>query len=226
MAGPSKQKVVIVGAGPVGSLAALYAASRGDDVELYELRGDQGLWPFLLLTSVFKNPSSFVLSVRYSFGFLDLRDPSTIPLNFTKSINLALSERGINAMKRSEHTKVIDAILRDAIPMYGRMIHGKDALGKLWEAAQAYDVHGRAINSVDRAILNNALLDELDRTPNVKLFFNYKLTGADFRARKAWFERRVPEGANNSSKPKSQRASEIEVQFDFLIGADGAHSAT
>lgn len=46
-------------------------------------------------------------------------------------------------MKRSEHTKVIDAILRDAIPMYGRMIHGKDALGKLWEAAQAYDVHGR-----------------------------------------------------------------------------------
>lgn len=34
-----RQKVVIVGAGPVGSLAALYAASRGDDVELYELRG-------------------------------------------------------------------------------------------------------------------------------------------------------------------------------------------
>lgn len=34
-----KQKVVIVGAGPVGSLAALYAASRGDDVEIYELRG-------------------------------------------------------------------------------------------------------------------------------------------------------------------------------------------
>lgn len=33
------QKVVIVGAGPVGSLAALYAAARGDDVELYELRG-------------------------------------------------------------------------------------------------------------------------------------------------------------------------------------------
>lgn len=33
------QKVVIVGAGPVGSLAALYAAARGDDVEVYELRG-------------------------------------------------------------------------------------------------------------------------------------------------------------------------------------------
>lgn len=32
-------KVVVVGAGPVGSLAALYAARKGDDVEVYELRG-------------------------------------------------------------------------------------------------------------------------------------------------------------------------------------------
>ncbi len=32
------QKVVVVGAGPVGSLAALYAAKRGYQVELYELR--------------------------------------------------------------------------------------------------------------------------------------------------------------------------------------------
>jgi len=35
----SKQKVVIVGAGPVGALAALYAAGRGHEVEVYELRG-------------------------------------------------------------------------------------------------------------------------------------------------------------------------------------------
>lgn len=41
---PSRpQKLVIVGAGPVGSLAALYAAARGDDVELYELRGGKSL---------------------------------------------------------------------------------------------------------------------------------------------------------------------------------------
>ena len=33
-----RQKVVIVGAGPVGALAALYAANRGDDVHVYELR--------------------------------------------------------------------------------------------------------------------------------------------------------------------------------------------
>ena len=35
----NKQKVIVVGAGPVGALAALYAAKRGDDVHIYELRG-------------------------------------------------------------------------------------------------------------------------------------------------------------------------------------------
>jgi hypothetical protein len=34
-----REKVIVVGAGPVGSLAALYAANRGNDVEVYELRG-------------------------------------------------------------------------------------------------------------------------------------------------------------------------------------------
>jgi hypothetical protein len=36
-----REKVIVVGAGPVGSLAALYAANRGNDVEVYELRGGE-----------------------------------------------------------------------------------------------------------------------------------------------------------------------------------------
>ena len=32
------QRTVICGAGPVGALAALYAAKRGDDVHVYEMR--------------------------------------------------------------------------------------------------------------------------------------------------------------------------------------------
>ena len=56
---------------------------------------------------------------------------------------------------------------------------------------------------------------------NVKLFFNHKLTGADFKKKTAWFERRMEEPAG-----EDRRAPEIEVNFDFLIGADGAHSAT
>ena len=36
------QKVIVVGAGPVGALAALYAGKRGDEVHVYELR--DGEW--------------------------------------------------------------------------------------------------------------------------------------------------------------------------------------
>jgi len=39
MAGDKKgQKTIVIGAGPVGTLAAIYAAQRGHDVEIYELR--------------------------------------------------------------------------------------------------------------------------------------------------------------------------------------------
>lgn len=68
-----------------------------------------------------------------------------MPLNFTKSINLALSERGITSMLHSDRADLIDNVLREAIPMHGRMIHGRDN-GDLWEAAQTYDVHGRVCN--------------------------------------------------------------------------------
>lgn len=43
----TKPKVVIVGAGPVGSLAALYAASRGYQVEVYDLRSSECLSRYL-----------------------------------------------------------------------------------------------------------------------------------------------------------------------------------
>ena len=43
------QKVIVVGAGPVGALAALYAGKRGDDVHVYELR--DGEWLYLSMTS-------------------------------------------------------------------------------------------------------------------------------------------------------------------------------
>ncbi|OAA53519.1 FAD dependent oxidoreductase [Niveomyces insectorum RCEF 264] len=176
-----KQKIVVVGAGPVGSLAALYAAQRGYQVEIYELRND-------------------------------LRDPSTTPLNFTKSINLALSERGIRALRQSGEAGLVDHVFDATIPMRGRMIHGRRPSGELYEEAQDYDVHGRTIFAIDRAKLNGRLLDILEKLPNVHIFFNHKLTGADLRACKAWFE--VQDAAR----------CKVEVNFDFLIGADGAHS--
>jgi kynurenine 3-monooxygenase len=106
------QRIVVVGAGPVGALAALYAANRGDQVDVYELRGD-------------------------------LRHPSTIPLNFTRSINLALSERGMTAMKHAGCPGLLESVVQETIPMYGRMIHTTRKDGALLEKSQQYDIHHR-----------------------------------------------------------------------------------
>lgn len=147
-----------------------------------------------------------------------------MPLNFTKSINLALSERGINAMRPVQHY-LIDEIMKETIPMHGRMIHGKDKNGNFTQTSQIYDVHGRHINAVDRAQLNRRLLDALDDMPNVKFFFNHKLTGADFKTKRAWFEIHDKPPEKPATALNRNRYSELEVQFDLMIGADGAHSA-
>jgi len=189
-----RQKTVVVGSGPVGSLAALYAAQRGDDVEVYDLRGD-------------------------------LRDPLTVPLNFTKSINLALSERGINSIRHANRPDLLESILAETLPMYGRMIHG-ERNGSLFEESQAYDIHGRFIRACDRALLTTRLLSELEQMPNVKFFFHHKLVGADFKRKLAWFEAKLPSNkSSNGSSDGGRNVVEVEVSFDFMMGADGAHSS-
>jgi len=69
-----------------------------------------------------------------------------VPLNFTKSINLALSERGVYSMKKANCPGLLDSILDDTIPMHGRMIHGIKN-DELFEESQIYDVHGRVSDS-------------------------------------------------------------------------------
>ena len=124
-------------------------------------------------------------------------------------------------MKQANQEGLVEAVLKETIPMHGRMIRGKDKHGNLTEGAQQYDVHGRSIHAVDRSNLNKRLLNALESIPNVNLYFNHKLTGADFKTRKAWFEKR----STSETESDGSRAPEIEVAFDLLIGADGAHSA-
>lgn len=78
----------------------------------------------------------------------DLRDPSTTPLNFTKSINLALSERGINSMRKAQCEGLLEDVLQQTIPMHARMIHGRRKNGEIYEESQQYDVHGRVCNTL------------------------------------------------------------------------------
>lgn len=161
-----------------------------------------------------------------------------MPLNFTKSINLAVSERGIHALRLANHPTLLESVMDSTIPMRGRMIHGRGPAGALYELSQDYDSRGRvsagfcrilpcrhslirhqSIHAIDRSVLNARLLGVLESMPNVKLFFNHKLTGANFNACRAWFE------ALDQTASPNGRCKEIEVGFDIMIGADGAHSA-
>jgi kynurenine 3-monooxygenase len=84
-------------------------------------------------------------------------------------------------------------------------------------SSKAFTNSKQNLLAMDRTGLNKALLEHLDSMPNVKFFFNRKLVSADFRKKLAWFE--------NRTKDDPAKSDDIEVSFDLLIGADGAHSA-
>ena len=96
----------------------------------------------------------------------DLRKQTT---SAGRSINLALSERGINALKE---VNVYNEIKNELIPMNGRMIH--DINGKT--QFQPYSINENDyINSVSRNKLNEILLNKVEESPNVKIYFNHTL---------------------------------------------------
>ncbi|KXN85468.1 Kynurenine 3-monooxygenase [Leucoagaricus sp. SymC.cos] len=172
-----QRKAVIVGAGPVGCLAALALAKHGWSVEVYE-------------------------------GRPDLRLPSSRAASQQRSINLAISHRGITALQ-AVNPAAAQRFLRDAIPMRGRMIHTLS--GKL--DSQKYDRDGQCINSIDRALLNEGLLDEASASSNVRLIFNHKVAAVDF-------DRKFITVQDISS------GLDLRINFDFLIGVDGSYSVT
>lgn len=122
-----------------------------------------------------------------------------------KSINLALSTRGLRALEKVGLAK---EILADAIPMYGRMIHSK--LGEL--SYQPYGKEGQAINSVSRGRLNTRLLELADEFENITLHFNTRCIDVDVEKSISIFE--LEDGSHKT------------VQSDRILGTDGAFAAT
>jgi kynurenine 3-monooxygenase len=128
-------------------------------------------------------------------------DPRTGQAERGRSINLAISERGLDALRRIDLDR---QVMADALPMRGRMIH--PVSGEL--DFQPYSVaHDRAINSISRGALNNALIDAL---PGVPVHFEHRLTGLDLAT-----------GAMTFETP----AGKVQTDADVVLGADGAGSA-
>ncbi|GAB3859839.1 hypothetical protein GCM10029963_61760 [Micromonospora andamanensis] len=90
-----------------------------------------------------------------------------------RSINLALSERGLDALRR---IGLAEQVMADALPMRGRMVHPVHGAPGL----QSYSASGdRAINSISRGALNNALLEAAAKLPGVRIAFEHRLVGLD-----------------------------------------------
>src|SRR5947209_3420322 len=132
-----------------------------------------------------------------------------------RSINLALSTRGIHAL---EQIGIADEVLKHAIPMRGRMIHKKS--GALHFAP--YDVDpNKYINSIGRAALNTIVIEAAQRYPNVRVKFNHKCTDVDIESPTAHLvDSSVVAGVSPASQNKI-----IHVRADAIIGVDGAFSA-
>ena len=121
-----------------------------------------------------------------------------------RSINLALSTRGIHAL---EQLGIADEVLRHAIPMRGRMIHDKS--GALHFAP--YDVDpNKCINSIGRAALNTTVIEAAQRYPNVRVHFNHKCTDVD---------------VDNAVAHLETENGQVTARGDAVIGVDGAFSA-
>lgn len=121
-----------------------------------------------------------------------------------RSINLALSDRGIKAL---QEVGIAEEILKIAIPMKGRLIHHPDGSTVL----QPYGKEGQAINSVSRGELNKKLMD-LAEANGIELYFNHRCNVINWAANEVEFD--------NGEGTQASR-----VSADIIFGADGAYSA-
>lgn len=143
----------------------------------------------------------------YSVKLIEKRpDLRKTTISAGRSINLALSDRGIKAMKLAG---IQDKVEKLCIPMNGRMIHDKESNTFLSPYSGKKEEY---INSISRSGLNALLLDEAEKMPNVSITFNQSCLSVDPEKGTAEFE-------EFSTKEKTI------VKADVIFGTDGAGSA-
>jgi len=120
-----------------------------------------------------------------------------------RSINLALSDRGLMALDR---VGLKEKIQQHCIPMRGRLIHPQDG------GAFLSPYSGRAddyINSVSRAGLNIALLNAAEQLDNLQIYFGAAVKSVDLEQATITF---------------TQDGQQHQHTGSVVIGTDGAGS--
>jgi len=132
-------------------------------------------------------------------------DPRQTRAEEGRSINLALSERGLHALGQ---VGLADAVLAHAVRLPGRMIHAVNGA----RAFQPYGRKGQGINSVSRSDLNRTLLDAAERESPVRIRFGWRCRDVD-----------PARGLVELEDVRTGEAARLTA--DLVVGADGAYSA-
>jgi kynurenine 3-monooxygenase len=136
-------------------------------------------------------------------------------LDAGRSINLALSTRGLLALSEVGLSEIIQRV---AIPMHGRMMH--DTTGKL--TFQPYGQEGQFINSVSRTDLNVVLINAAENL-GAEFRFDHRCTNVDLDKTEITWAVNTPSA--NPNGLAELRYPLYTEKFDLIIGADGAFSA-
>ena len=132
-------------------------------------------------------------------------DPRRAGYEGRRSINLALAERGLHALRLSG---LEETVMAQAVMMRGRMVHFADGHIQL----QRYGRNDlEVIWSVHRGRLNLSLIDAAEKA-GARIHFTQPLGAVDFDAR-------------SFTTHDAATGNATERAFDVLIGADGAGSA-
>ncbi len=129
-----------------------------------------------------------------------------------RSINLALSDRGIKAL---EEVGIMEEIRKICIPMHGRFIHHADGNSGF----QPYGKQGQFINSVSRAGLNKKLMG-LAEQQGAEIYFEHRCETIDWTKNEISFKSTVH---NQQSTIQNSRLQ--PPVSELIFGADGAFSA-
>jgi kynurenine 3-monooxygenase len=133
-------------------------------------------------------------------------DPRSSDAERGRSINLALSTRGLHALAE---VGLAEEVKRQAIPMRGRMIHHPDSA----LTSQPYGKdESEVLYSVSRAGLNRQLVEAAAGYSCVRMFFDHRCINADLDRGRLEFVR-GPAGET------------LTAEASVIVGADGAWSA-
>mmetsp|Transcript_14587 Transcript_14587/g.26155 ORF Transcript_14587/g.26155 Transcript_14587/m.26155 type:complete len:479 (-) Transcript_14587:162-1598(-) len=190
------EKVVVIGGGLVGALAALTMADLGLRVQLIERR-------------------QAAVVAQESEMEQNGKDKSAVK----RSINLALSRRGQEALKR---VGLLDWAMSVSVPMYGRAIHVGDT--RLFQRYDEID-ESNYINSISREELNNKLLERAEAHPKIEVLYNKQLAQIDTHNVLHFFDtdKIAKEGFGGTFNDFSKGTFTIE-DADLTLGCDGAYS--